>query len=384
MPAFPDKTQRWLDLIAFLAGRRFTVTAEEIMTGVPGYLPRGDVDDKQWESARRKFERDKDELRRLGIPIEARRQRDSVTFEELDGYRLADTDFYLPYLKLVQEEHSARRDGEGAGARHAQRPTGKSSARTVELQAHEIAPALVGLRRLADVPAFPLAREARSAFRKLTFDLDPTLADDAPVLFASPAREVSLSAVLRDLSDALLRRKRVSFSYRGMYRDDVTQRTVRPYGLLYQHAHWYLIAHDEGRGAVRVFRVGRMERVEVSSRSPNTADYQIPEGFDVSEYVDRDPWALGGDPAEAIETRVRFTFPRALWAERNQQGELLTQHPDGSATRVFRVLQPEPFVRWLLSMEGDAAVEEPPELRQLVQETARKVAALYGGEAGRG
>src|SRR4051812_12022701 len=82
-----DKTARWLDLVAFLLHRRYPVTREQIFDSVAGYRPSGPVPLSQLgegtgervgpgakagpdaESARRKFERDKDELRALGIEI---------------------------------------------------------------------------------------------------------------------------------------------------------------------------------------------------------------------------------------------------------------------------------------------------------------------------
>ena len=63
------KLQRWLDLIAFLIGRRYPVSVDQIMEAVPAYAEgRGD-DPTAVESVRRMFERDKKELRDLGIPI---------------------------------------------------------------------------------------------------------------------------------------------------------------------------------------------------------------------------------------------------------------------------------------------------------------------------
>jgi predicted DNA-binding transcriptional regulator YafY len=374
----PTKTQRWLDLIAFLVGRKFLVTAEEIMEGVPGYLERGsEPHDRAWESARRKFERDKDELRALGIPIESDRYKAISSPDELEGYLLRSADFYLPYLEMVQR--GARRpSGTGRPARLAGSP------HAVQLELGELAPAITGLRRVAELPSSPLAREARSALRKLTFDLDAAALPSSPVLFAVPREEKALTAPLQRLLDALLRRKKVSFVYRGMYRDDVSNRTVHPYGLLYQHAHWYLIGHDETRESLRVFRVGRLSDVEVNARRPNSSDYEVPPAFDMGAYADREAWTLGADDAAAIEARVRFTFPRSLWAERNQLGDLIEEDDKGTTTRAFRVQQPEPFVRWILSLEGDAWVESPPELRALFDETVREVAALYGVRPRRG
>ena len=374
--ATPTKTQRWLDLIAFLAGRRIPVTVEQIMEGVPAYKADWwEGTDTERASVRRKFERDKDELKDLGIPIQSLAYRVGFGHEEFIGYRLAERDFYLPYLKLVAREGPGGDDSGATGA-----PAPGRAAGVFEIAEEDVAQAMRGLRRVAGIPGFPWLREARSALRKLSYDIGHAPAGDEHVLHASPPEAEELRGALRLLSDALLRKKTVSFRYRGMYRDQVTDRTVRPYGLLYQHAHWYLVGHDEGRDDLRIFRVGRMEDLAVNPRRANSPDFDVPEDFDIERFTGREPWELGGEPGEALEARVRFAFPRSLWAARNGMGELASEHADGSATRTFRVLQTEPFVRWLLSLEGDAAVESPPELAEALRETAARVAALYGPE----
>src|SRR5690606_19020811 len=95
---------RWLDIIAYLVGRRLPVSADELMRAVPAYADGWASDDTtRHESVRRSFERDKDELRKLGIPIR------TVTYNRADqpdvqeGYVIERRDFYLPYLKLVSE-----------------------------------------------------------------------------------------------------------------------------------------------------------------------------------------------------------------------------------------------------------------------------------------
>ena len=373
MPASPTKVQRWLDLIAFLAARHFPVAVEQVMEGVPAYASDwAEGDDTARASVRRKFERDKDELRDVGIPIETVRYRVGYGHEEAEGYRLRDRDFYLPYLQLIALDPKR---GEPAGK--LRRPR---SADKLEIAEKDVSSALLGLRRVMSVPQFPLAREARSAYRKLTFDLGSGGEGDAPILYASAPEAEELRGALKALSDALLRRKTVAFRYRGMYRDDVTERTVRPYGLLFQHAHWYLIGHDEGRDDLRVFRVGRMEDVAVNPRRANSPDFAVPDDFDMDRFIGKEPWELGGEVGDAIEAQVRFSFPRSLWAARNRMGELAAEHADGSATRTFLVVQTDPFVCWLLSLEGDATVETPPELREAVRETAARVAALYRSE----
>jgi proteasome accessory factor B len=361
------KLQRWLDIIAYLVGRRLPVSADELLLHVPAYAERWHSGDaREQESVRRSFERDKDELRRLGIPIRTVRYNTPDEPDIQDGYRIDRRDFYLPYLQLV---------GEVSG----ETPyTERARVGEVEITAADAPLALEALRRVAGVPAFPLQREARSAFRKLAFDLDPgAFTDASPVLFIDRPGAAELAGRLRTLSDALLARKRVTFRYHGIYRGAETSRDVAGYGLLFQHGHWYFIGHDATRDDVRIFRVGRMEDVVTNRSSPGTPDYEIPDDFSTDEWTGRQPWELGDRDDPAVTARVLFRFPLSLWAERNGHGILESRDQDGSAVRRFDVHQVSPFLRWLLGLEGDVDVLDPPGLRAELRTMALAVARVH-------
>jgi proteasome accessory factor B len=368
----PSKLQRWLDIIAYLVGRRLPVSADELMRGVPAYAGRWESDDtRQHESVRRSFERDKDELRKLGIPIRTVKYSTADEPDVQEGYLIDRRDFYLPYLNLVKEATAT--PGFRAPSRIA----------NVEIEEEDAPLALSALRRVAEVPGFPIGKEARSAFRKLAFDLDPHAFESrSEVLFMEPPGSAELAEQLRTLSDALLARKRVAFRYHGIYRGEETAREVAGYGLLFQHGHWYLIGRDTLRDGIRVFRVGRMEDVAANTRSPNTADYTIPDDFQLGDYVGRQAWELGEEEEEAVSARVRFHFPLSLWAERNDHGTLESRGGDGSAVRTFTVHQVNPFLRWLLTLQGEADVLEPHSLKDELHVLARSIAAAHGGSSG--
>ena len=121
----------------------------------------------------------------------------------------------------------------------------------------------------------------------------------------------------------------------------MTEREVRPYGLLFKHSHWYLVGWDETRDAQRIFRVDRMEKVQVNPSAPATPDYEMPTEPVLEAYRDREAWELG-EADETVQALVRFRFPTSLWAARNDYGEQVEQAEDGSTLRQFEVRQPEP------------------------------------------
>jgi proteasome accessory factor B len=385
------KLQRWLDLIAYLVGRHHPVEVEALMERIPAYAAKWvEGDEKSRASVRRTFERDKDELRKLGIPIDTVAHKINYGAEIIEGYTLRRRDFYLPYLKLVREAGSSadphaahvsspRHAGASAPIHPASKPYPLAE---VELREAEATAALEALHAIARLPASPFAREARSAFRKLAFDLDPdlfALETDAPaaIMYVDRPGAAEIRERLRPLSAALLARKTIRFQYHGIHRDEVTEREAHPYGLFFQHGYWYLAAHDTDRDDTRIFRVGRMTEVTTNQRAPNTPDYTIPESFRLDDYLRRDPWELGTDEEAPIRARVRFAFPLSLWAERNQRGALIEERDDGAAIREFPVRQRDAFLRWLLTLEGQAEILEPAELAAGLRDLARMVAARY-------
>jgi proteasome accessory factor B len=364
------KFQRWLDIIAYLVGRRLPVSADELMRNVPAYAARWASDSiRGREAVRRSFERDKVELREMGIPIRTVRYSTPDEPTALEGYLIDRRDFYLPYLRLVEQAEEAEPYGE------------RARVGTVDVARDEAPLALEALRRIADVPGFPFVREARSAFRKLAFDLDPGVFAAGPgVLFIERPGAAELADRLRLLSDALVARKRARFRYHGMYRGEETQRDVAGYGLLFQRGHWYLIGLDALRGDIRVFRVGRMDGVIINDRSPGTPDYEIPAGFSLDAYADREAWELGTHEDAPLLADVCFRFPLSLWAERNRHGELVRRDGDGSTVRRFTVHQVNPFLRWVLGLEGEAGIVAPAELRNELAALARSVADAHTAE----
>src|SRR5690606_1190575 len=96
------QVQRWLDVITYLLGRRLPVSVDELMRAVPAYAARSESGgESARETARRTFERDEDELRRMGIPLRTIRFSTSFSGEEQEGYISERRDFYMPYLELI-------------------------------------------------------------------------------------------------------------------------------------------------------------------------------------------------------------------------------------------------------------------------------------------
>jgi len=354
------KLQRWIDLLAALLGHRMPITFAELAKDVPAYLEDGSVAaGAPSASLKRTFERDKLELRELGVPIEPIGEEGS----DESAYRLRTKDFYLPYLGIVS-------------ARGIEKPAtvdryGYRSLETLAFSPDELEAIREGVRRVVEAGDPVLAEEARGAVRKLAFDL-PLGSTDSPgdAMLAAPRRRPD-PKILSTLGDALFRRKCVTFSYRAMQSEATAKRAVEPYGLFFVSGHWYLAARDVEKDALRNFRVSRVQDLRINPSKAGTPDYAIPPAFSLRDHAaSRQAWEIGdGDAFDAV---VEFTGQSGAALAAAALGEL---DPTAPSARRFRVRRADSFARWLLSFAGEAAPVSPTtlvsEYASLVERTRR-------------
>ena len=353
----PSKAARWLDLLAFLLQHRFPVTREQILQSIGDY--KADLETgSDPETVRRKFERDKDELRELGLRIETVPLPDQAGDEPATGYRLRPADFYLPYLELEPEPTVAERPA---------RPY--QGLRTLHISREDLDILDRATRRLAERTDFPLASAAASARRKLAFDLPFTTAQVERIL-AAPMSSPTARA-LEVLQLAVAERRRVRATYYSIGRDVEEQREIEPYGLFFNWGYWYCVVGGPRHHGWRVFRVDRVRNAE-----PLDQTFEPPLKFTVRSFLGRRPWQLASSEPERV--RVRFAFPESRWVIAQRVGEIrepLTE--DGSAVLEFQVNDRKPFLRWLLAFRHHAQVERPRAVADELEALRREVAALY-------
>jgi proteasome accessory factor B len=348
------KLRRWIDLLAALLRRHYPVPFEEIIGEVPAYQSGTKA------ARRRMFERDKDELRAAGIPI----QTVSDAAGEVLGYKLSRREFYLPYLSLIVDGQPRRpktvdRDG-FRGLEH------------LAFEPDELAAIVHAADRVESLANPLLSADAKSAVRKLAADL-PVDAARTPAEVVAPGRPGAPAEVFDIVSDALERRKRLMIDYRTMSTDTTARRAVEPYGLFFLGHHWYLAARDPDADAVRNFRVSRIGRAEVNPKLPARPDFEVPAGFRLRDHArSRQAWELGDGGAATVEVEFRRDTGAAAAAAG------LGARVDGAShRRTFQVRRADAFVRWLLPL-GDAAVILAPEAaREEYARQARATLEIY-------
>lgn len=311
------RAERLVNLVICLLSTRQYLSAERIRDAVPGYEG-ADGSTATDEAFKRMFERDKAELRDLGVPLETGR---NSHFDSEDGYRISRRNYELPPIEFDAAEAAAV----GLAARLWQSAT--------------------------------LGEAARSALLKLRAAGTDVHPDTTPG--AVPHIDAS-DPSLPTLLDAARRSCAVRFDYVKAGSGTAERRTLEPWGVLSWRRRWYVAGLDRGRGEPRSFRLSRITgTVDVVGKP---GEYQRPADVDLLALV------AGGGPEPARRARIRVSGAGA-----GQLRRLAESETDGVLTVSFT------DVRWLARLAtsaGPAArVLEPPDLLDAVVE---RLAAAAG------
>lgn len=354
------KTERWLNLLAFLLGRGTAAAREDILSQVQDYKDDwNSADDTRRESARRKFERDKKELKALGVELEKKSVWAEHADQEVEGYQLHARDFYLPYL-----------DVRTGGTPRRSRPYSLAS---VALESAEVPILRRAAQRVAQMSDHPLASAGQSALRKLSFDLPELALPAGEHLVTTPVSE-HFGRAFKTLFDAVRDRRAVKCRYYAIGRDQEETRVIEPYGMMLSWGSWYCVGRSRERDAMRVFRVDRMREVEVVSGAKGA--FKVPKGFKIEQYLKRAPWEL--TDTKPITVRIEVAFPQSRWVIGEGLGKVLKAvTDDGGAELEFAVRAQDPFLRWLLTFGHQVKVLEPAPLRRQLDALRASVAKRY-------
>jgi CRISPR-associated endonuclease/helicase Cas3 len=142
----------------------------------------------------------------------------------------------------------------------------------------------------------------------------------------------------------------------------------------------HVIGWREPPGALRTFKLERVQRVELTTQS-----YTIPDDFDPRAKL-ADAWGIWYTEAEPVEVALRF-HPRVAGRVREtrwHRSEDAEEQPDGSLLWRARVAEPQEMLHWIRGWGADVEVLEPEGLRDQLMGEARRLAEAYGWQVGRG
>ncbi|MDY6998190.1 MAG: YafY family protein [Actinomycetota bacterium] len=313
-----SKVERLMNLVIALLSTRTFISADRIRETVYGYS--GDGSD---EAFSRMFERDKNELRDLGIPLETGR---ASTTDPTEGYRINRDAYALPAVDLTPDE----------------------------------AAAVAVATQLWESPELITATQgALLKLRAAGVDIEAGEGDIAITSTAALPGLRGSEEVLGILLSAIDSGQAVQFGHRPARSEPYVTRTVEPWGVVTDRGRWYLVGHDRDRDAVRTFRLSRIGAEVTAVGAPGSV--HPPEDVNLREIVAR----VVGDWPSSGQARVWVADGRATALR--QRGTLIGPSTLGGrpgAEITIEIGMVDRLAREVASYGADAVALEPDALRE--------------------
>jgi len=307
------KSERLVNLtIALLATKRY-LTKSEIFRTVEGY-------EGSPEAMERMFERDKDDLRSLGIAIELGSF--DPLFEDEAGYRITPSSYKLDLGEL---------DGTDI--------------------------ALLSIAASAWTGA-ALERESTSALIKLaSMGLD----SDSEALSLLAPRINGTNENFTVITDAIIRRSEIEFEYVS---SDLTkqQRRIAPYSLRGQSGSWYLVGQDLEKNSLRTFRLDRIVSEVSASKKSNT--YVIPD-------------EIPDQGAEEVREFARIRIRKNRGHQLRSYATVLESDEEWDEVSL-PIVDANWLLRTILWHRDDVVLLEPSSLRKQIVQSLKELRVLHG------
>jgi proteasome accessory factor B len=323
------KFERLMNLVAYLLASGEPVPFSTIRKSVVGYN-----DYAREDAVEKRFDRDKKELREIGIPVEY------IASDEQgrDGYYIPRDAYFHHELDLSDDE----------------------------------AALLVVLANSARGSTDAISTNLRAALLKMAIDsplqeeVQKIVSEKHMKAFTRGKRDRASLDNLARLVNAVGERRAVKFKYTKPGGRETTLRQVHPYGLGYHEGEWYLVGQDLERKALRQFKVVRIQG-SVSSKKRGRNEFDVPAGFDIEDYIEHAPWQFEGAKTERVE--ILFA-PDVAWMVEENLGrdQKFEYRDDGSGVLHLKVKKSpqthQRLLHFLSGYSGQCAILKPAWLRR--------------------
>lgn len=230
----------------------------------------------------------------------------------------------------------------------------------------------------------PFQSEALSAALKISQTLPREIREFAAEITDSMAIHIDARNPLQSaqpqyelLLQSLIERRHVRIKYYSPSEAGTIRTLLSPYRIVFSRRSWYVIGRSSVHRSIRTFNVGRILKAERLE-----SQYKIPPRFSLSRFLGN-AWHLIRETVRNQLVRIRFRREVAMnvaevsWHKTQE----ITWHDDGSLEFRVHVDGLTEISWWILGYGEFAEVLEPPALRQMIANHARRMVDLYSHSA---
>lgn len=193
------------------------------------------------------------------------------------------------------------------------------------------------------------------------------------ILFQDQYRDLKHQNIMPMLVQAIAHNTTIQVSYFSMHRNEMSIRELDPYYLVPRDGHLYVIAFCHLRRDVRVFRLNRIQEIELTEKH-----FQLPNSFSIADFL-ANRWSIFADETEPIHFIVKFSKEVSRYiTEQDFYSEThLEEQEDGTLLLNTKVKSKFEFLKWIRSFGTNAEVLEPQDVREELRREYEEMVGRY-------
>ena len=222
----------------------------------------------------------------------------------------------------------------------------------------------------------PLEKSYRDLMEKLIQMLPDSITVDSALInnevhFISDPITSLEAGVFEGVLKATKMHRTLRMEYKSAQKDAYEERMFDPYHLICQKGSWYLLGYSHSSNAVRLYAMPRIKNCKVTKEK-----FSVPKDFKLENRIDVQMGAWGNS-GKTYKVEIQFEKGLKTYVmERTwHKGQTLRQNKDGSVYLSFETNQLMQTASWIMSFSGGAKALNPPELKEMVIQAAKRILA---------
>lgn len=221
-----------------------------------------------------------------------------------------------------------------------------------------------------------LSRRSREASRTLRRKISAVLPSRTRDAWRAARNRLQVGPLHRGVQDrirllerAVEERREVRVEYYTASRDEMTERDLRPYGMIEHDGAWYLVAHCLLRDRELPFRVDRIRRAELLDKT-----FELPASFNLEKYRRAEMYF---PTSRDLRVKLRIAPELARWVKDERPLGRTRALPDGGLILHLSVSQPQWVLSWVMAHAGKVELLAPQALRKQLVAACGKTLRKY-------
>lgn len=181
------------------------------------------------------------------------------------------------------------------------------------------------------------------------------------------------STIFQQMNKAILENRQIKITYYSVSRDEMNERILDPFHLMFRGGLWYFIAFCHWRNEIKIFRIDRIKDIQLTDKT-----FKVPPDFSLASYMGKS-WQIVRGEGETYQVEIKIFPPASRWVKEEilHPTQKIISSDNGAIIFTAEVPSFIEIKKWVLRLGSYAEVLKPNELKKEVIEEIKGMRRRY-------